>query len=904
MLDGSFPDFLGGGGGEVSADIQPDNDSLLDTAELSSANGSLRDELRAAAAECFKYTMRTELGRAEALCDEWCGHHPRMVIEWGHVNLARAVLDGDASKDATAIDIYLSAAEAAEGVQQVTVKKKSAVSDFTQRWSVWASASAAAIGGRASPRAERTAAWRPLKPLPVISPCPHLREEARAAEEEVVSRTGGDGTQQPSSQEAAVTRKASRYSSEAQTSVDWDNCGGTTDTDGEYEEEEVGPESGASAQMVSKWTAEAVALSDAVDGRLSERSAASESTVPGNGKDQEMVLLAAEARTLAALLMLKCNRYIDAGANLHLAWVAYQPFRRLVRAGGGGLPGHLADDVRVGVGLILATAVELPDGLRKVLGTAAPLAPTPAEEAWLLDVFTRGGPRALHAGACLVLRQLARPRSLLADGSAAAAEDQVLRALLLGHPNSVLLHLVCSTQRRRHADPRGALDAVAAARRAWSSPSSVWHAGRALKAPVPAAVTMAAADAHFGALQYQEAAKAYRATLDIGIVQGESLTFQGRAAIRLAGAMTMLGMQRWASEPWGFADEWILRSVSSARSDRQEEEAAASVAARFSHHSYLRPLLPFWLLFLMGDLETCGTPQRRTLVALLERLATNNPSRPPKEDFMAFAEGRAMHRLLLGAAVRGAEPARARELWTETLVDGRVPSSSVSLAYTQCLLGEEEVKTPHRVDLGVRMLIKGSQLPGDKSPQLRLRYGAALQALPWEYLAGLVPLAWSVVLRTQDDADADESARDTQASQSAADMRRAGSSYTQQWLKPVMQKRSETIDMVNTLLGRLNTTVNAPASLAGSVNQPVPMMAWRRPPELTTAGARDAWSRPALESDDVKSVRSPAHSPALAATHQRDSRRCVSLTLPPGEVDEDPGRTSSRLLACVQEVLH
>ena len=781
------------------------------------------EEVRALAEECFVHTIRTELGEADRLCCEETGRqHPRMLLEAGHVSLMRAVLNSDVAQHIHAIDTYVAAADMALGFQTIVLnKRRQQPSSFSQRWAVWAAASVTQIAGTPSPHRKHT----PLKALSPIRPCPCQRADEE--EEEVVSRSepikpiDAALLQLKHLQETEDAREETQFAETLQDTVDpYDMTQDNTLT---------ATASVERGTINMRWTQDAIILSDTIE----EASSPALPTVE-DMLDIENSVVAAEAYTLAALLQLKALRYVEAGKNLRKAWETYQPLQQAVREHK--LPQFLEDDVKLGVGMILASAVELPDGLRKVLGSVGSLATPPSESDWLVEVFSRGGHRSLHAGIVIVLRQLSKPRSHIEDSNVAAIEAQVLQALLLRHPNSVILHLMCSLQRRRYGDPRGALDAVAAAKRAWTLPSSAWSAGRQPNSSIPPAVTMANADAHLASLQYKEAARLYRSVIDAGTVAGEQLAFQGSAAIRLAGAMTFLGLQKWPSKPWGNADEWILRSVVAARSDRQDEEAVGAVAARFSHHSHLRPLLPFWLLFIMGDLEALGPQQQTEVITLLERLGKGNPSRPPKEDFMAYAEGRGLHRLLLGAALRTKDPIRAKELWCETLTDRNIPNESIAIAYTQCLMGEEEVKVPHRMELGVRMLIKGSGLPGDGTPFLRMRYGSTMQSLPWKCLEGQLPLAWAIVLRLPDEEE-DAPSEYSLGSDEAENSKRNLTS-TSQWLQPVMKKRVETIEMVNSMLGKLNTSVSAPSSLRGN-------MAWKRPVDSMAANTSQTWSRPA-----------------------------------------------------------
>ena len=796
-------------------------DGTSQTGSVRRVPGSIARDI---AEEAFSHTVSMEMGTAEDVLRDW-KTHPRLTLEWGHLQLLKGMLNGAGDSFQTGITFYILAAENAEGIE--TIHQSGSPQDEISPLDVWAKTT--------SQQWCRTDTSSPVKSTPLralsssrcccfddtpkrrVSKCPH-----DDAAERILSETVNQKLSQDTLRDAIVNQSHFTLdgSKEAARVEDLSNSISTT------------------------------FLSDC------------ETTL--TTKDKELTILSAEGRILAALLQLKSLEYKAAATNLRLAWAAIQPLRNLllqqIKTGiDSGLAEYIEDDIKLIVGIVQCAAVEFPDGLRKALGSIASLAPKggpeEGEAQYLLELFSSGSHRALHSGIAMVIRELSRPsKGTVSD------EDQVLQALLLRHPNSTLFHIMCSLQRRRHGDPQGAFDALEAAKRSWLNPGVSWTAGRIANSKLPALLTMVAADTNFAALQYKEASRLYRQVIDQATITGMPFEFHGRAALRLAGAMTMMGLQKWPSEPWSNADEWTLKTVIAAQSNRQEEETIASVAARYAHHSYLRPLLPFWLLFLMGDLEALGPTQQVEIERLLLKLAHRNPAPPPVEDFLAFSEGRALHRLLLGAAIRDKDPEMAKQLWTTTLLDSNVPNTSIAIAYTQCLLAEEEIKIPHRRHLGIRMLVDGSQLAGDYSTELRLRFGAGLQSVPLEDLVGLLPQSWIIVLGSLDNQSEIETEHGTSQQSQNANIpihRQPSGATASLWLGPVMKQRDAMKGMVSTMLGKLQDTS---------------ILKWKTPPEtdcnpLEGATSVMAWSK----SQSRRSSRRDSRRDSRISS--RDSRR-------------------------------
>ncbi|KAJ9450684.1 Protein of unknown function (DUF3808) [Diplonema papillatum] len=775
--------------------------TVLDEEEV-----QVHQQARDAAADMFECITATQLGAADRLGRAWRTKHPRVLIEYAHLQLVNGLLSGSHDAYTKPIALYLAAADWADGIE--TVLPDSEAADEAAPWHVWARATARRVAGTAcrtdassglavsginnnsnnnnpangTPGRKRaaTSPWKPLTAFEAPAP------DARSAEEEdvVVARWGGDtGVSRPPPRSLQLRDPPSPHTPSggchaglagtAQTTPLGSASGGALDS---YF-------GGSGAQEGTP----ATSSSPAPQARLTARRCV----------EMEMAALSAFARTLAALLLLRSSRYAAAGPPLERAWAACQPLRQAVHAGG--VPRHLEEDVMLSVATLQMCAVEYPDGLRRVLGSIAPLAHMGGEGEWMMHIFGTSGHRSLHAGIALVLNRVNHPGLADTDRPTVQAEGQALQALLLRYPGSPILHILSSFQRRRHGDGRGALDAIAAAKAAWvdSDPSV---SGRASNGKLPPALVMAEADANYAALRHREAAKGYRRVLDVSIVTGQPLEFLGRASLRLAGAMTLFGLQKWPGDPWGQADEWILHAVVAARTDRREEETVAGAAARFSSQAHLRPLLPFWLLFQMGDLEVLGGPERSEATALLAALAHGNPAAPPQEDFLAYAEGRALWRLLFGAAVRRTEPERAKALWRKTLNDPTLKNDSVALAYSQCLLGEEELRVRHRSQLAVRMLLTGSELLGDRSHYLRTRYGAALQSLDEAYVDEL-PGCWAILFNQPQRVLEEESVQYTPVLQGVPVPRMTPSASD--WLGPVMEQRKETKGMVEATVSKL-----------------------------------------------------------------------------------------------------
>eukprot|EP01062_Namystynia_karyoxenos_P056289 TRINITY_DN47251_c0_g1_i1.p1 TRINITY_DN47251_c0_g1~~TRINITY_DN47251_c0_g1_i1.p1 ORF type:complete len:766 (+),score=222.87 TRINITY_DN47251_c0_g1_i1:81-2300(+) len=710
---------------------------------------------RELAEQAMVSTLRAEFGRAEELLCNTHGLHPRLALEWAHLHLVRAVFAAAPDGLERASRCYLQAAALAEDDAPPPPSVDSKDSSALDPWALWARASAAEIADCAPP--PRGGWARHPDPDGCWSPLWASRRAAAAA------RRAPDGTRDTLTGSTAGAPGLGGTSPDA--TAEWCHPVASCRTlssaeDGEDASMSEGARS-AGSDAAPIGSARTPSEESGASGEPPETlfgpptapgmaATAEFRTVRfwGSGEPMDAAAvsarsLRAEALTLAAALQMMSAEHSEAACNLRTAWGIFQPLREGVSIGA--LEGPAAEDVRVGVGVFFALVPEFPDGLRRVLSGVAPLVSSPEEDRWLIKVFAAGGKRAQHAGAALVWRQLSRPS---VDAQLAKEEAQVLQALLLRHPQSVLLHLAVSLQRRRHGDACGALDAAAAARRTWEHPKGR-GAGRPRLSALPPLLLLLSGDACFAALRYKHAAQYYRKLIDIAAITGEHLECQGRVCLRLAGVMTFMGLQRWPGQPWGTADEWLLRAVALARANRREEEEAACVAARFAHLSQLRPLLGYWQLFLMGDLEQLGSAQLAQVVKGLQELGRGNPGRPPAEDHLAYAEGQALHRLLLGAAICRGDPAAARELWRQALVDARLGDDSVAMAYTQLLMGELDTRQgdPDAQDRAARLLICGAELPGDRSTHLRIRYSEALRALPAEarlrYLpaSGVTPAA-------------------------------------------------------------------------------------------------------------------------------------------------------------------
>eukprot|EP01065_Artemidia_motanka_P050538 TRINITY_DN8670_c0_g2_i1.p1 TRINITY_DN8670_c0_g2~~TRINITY_DN8670_c0_g2_i1.p1 ORF type:complete len:831 (+),score=232.76 TRINITY_DN8670_c0_g2_i1:56-2548(+) len=742
---------------------------------------------RSLAEEAMMHTLRTEFGRAAELLEGNHKKHPRLAVEWANLHLAKSVVQSVTSGLEQAAAFYLRAAELAEGdgCGDSTMHARRPPRQGWAQWAYGSSAQFATVSGQ-PPRTgfrERNGKW-PWVPLKAFQMPDPDEGDARDASPE---NSGIPCTMAHSCWSLRTGSGADLSFSGDITDLDRERaaCWNVAQTTGEdlpvfFDDPDC------TAELLQAWrrttlNRNGMAASLRTDTSASlrkrrnrqdidespPRSPQNEAATPPPGtptrsrsvadagsirhvstmptlivsqrNESQQAVLCAEALTLAAALQLTASEHVQAAANLRRAWHMLQPLREAVHDDT--LNPFLAEDVRFAVGVFQALTPELPDGLRKVLAGVAPIAPKGDESRWLIEVFAACGKRSTHAGAALVWQQLVRPGG---EGLGKESEAQVLQALVLRHPQSVLLHLAVSVQRRRHGDACGALDAVAAARRMWEHPRSRC-AGRPKGSPLPPLLLLLIGDAHFSSLDYRAASRYYRKLLDIAAVSGEQLDCQGRASVRLAAVMTQMKKCSWPGQQWGTADEWLHRAVVLARTNRREEEAAAGVAARFGHLSQLRPLLGYWQLFLMGDLECMGPVQRAEVVAGLRSLARGNPGPPPAEDHLAYAEGQALQRLLLGAAMHSEQPEEATALWRRTLLDPSLPDTSVAVAYIQCLLGEMEARIGTRESLqrAAKLLTSGAQLPGDRSTQLRVRYGEALRQLPPGLVDGMLPFGWA-----------------------------------------------------------------------------------------------------------------------------------------------------------------